>query len=174
MYKIFDIIKKELKQNDELTTRDFLINVTGGTKLMVSAAATAAYIARTRAYYVHDKREVKRDQYAVELPIPIMPKPNSTQKRQQEVLKSIATYGKITNSQLKEKLKMNAKNLTYHIRQLSEKKLITVERGVARTKTISGGINGQRGYKKEIVDMKQIMIKITPAGRLQDRYPIIE
>src|SRR5687767_510085 len=69
---ILRTIQGECKKSG-LTKNDFIINITGGTKLMVAAASTAAYLAGARVYYVMDSSLYRGENLVKELPMPVRP-----------------------------------------------------------------------------------------------------
>jgi hypothetical protein len=76
---ILAVIDKEqkIKRRDK---KDFVINITGGTKAMVAGAACAAYLAQTRMYYVLHPTEAKGKELVRELPVPGRAENNSKGK----------------------------------------------------------------------------------------------
>lgn len=72
---ILNIINDEIeqsRQDDEpKTSKDFVINITGGTKAMVAGAACAAYLAQSKMYYVLHPNEARGTDLVKELPVPL-------------------------------------------------------------------------------------------------------
>jgi hypothetical protein len=76
---ILSIIDKEQKiqRRDK---KDFVVNITGGTKAMVAGAACGAYLAQTRMYYVLHPTEARGKELVRELPVPGRAENNSKGK----------------------------------------------------------------------------------------------
>ncbi len=76
---ILSVINKEqkIKRRDK---KDFVINITGGTKAMVAGAACAAYLAQARMYYVLHPTEARGKELVRELPVPGRAQNNSKGK----------------------------------------------------------------------------------------------
>jgi len=74
---ILTTINKEKKINRNLGKKDFAVNITGGTKLMVAAASTAAYLAGARVYYVMESSKHRGEDLVKELPMPVRPEDDS-------------------------------------------------------------------------------------------------
>jgi len=76
---ILSVIDKEqkIKRRDK---KDFVINITGGTKAMVAGAACAAYLAQARMYYVLHPTEARGKELVRELPVPGRAENNSRGK----------------------------------------------------------------------------------------------
>ena len=66
---ILDIIHKE-QENNKRDSKDYVINITGGTKAMVAGASCAAYLAQARVYYVLHPDEARGKELVRELPLP--------------------------------------------------------------------------------------------------------
>ena len=79
IHSILSIISKEqkIKRRDK---KDFVINITGGTKAMVAGAACAAYLSQARMYYVLHPTEARGTDLVRELPVPGRAENNSTGK----------------------------------------------------------------------------------------------
>jgi len=107
---ILGIIMKEKKESKKsLQRKDFAINITGGTKAMVAAASTAAYLAGSRLYYVLDPKNFKGNDLVLELPVPSIPRNDDkgkTSKTSSIILELIGKFGKVNNSRLFDQLDM--------------------------------------------------------------------
>ena len=79
IHSILSIIDKEqkIKRRDK---KDFVVNITGGTKAMVAGAACAAYLAQARMYYVLHPTEARGKELVRELPVPGRAENNSRGK----------------------------------------------------------------------------------------------
>ena len=182
--EIQNIISKEKKENPKLDTKEFAINITGGTKAMVAGAACAAYLAQTKMYYVLHYDEAKGKELVRELPVPYRVKnkstiTGSTEKATSLVLKKIWKLGELmTRTELEEALKdekipteikdkkgniktvykkFTPQKLNYHLNKLED----------------SGIIIRTRGKKKESegITRKTSIIELTDTGRLYAAYP---
>lgn len=138
--KILKIISSEKKKSKKfLERKDFAINITGGTKAMVAAASTAAYLAGTRLYYVLNPEIARGNDMVIELPLPTIPQDDSrgsTSKTTSTVLQHIAKSKKTNNVLLLQVLEKNRKfkkitpqKLQYHLNKLEANGLITRSRG---------------------------------------------
>ena len=180
IYSILDIIKKERNENDELVSKDFVINITGGTKAMVAGAACAAYLAQTKMYYVLEPGESKGKEPVMELPVPTRAVDDyrgETSKTTSIILQKILELSPTNNQYLLEKLenteiivikpdkdrkkfkkhkKITGQLLSYHLKKLEDAGCITKTRG------------WQKGKKK---DSKLNTIKITETGKYYAYYP---
>lgn len=180
IYSILDIIKKERDQDSNLNSKDFVINITGGTKAMVAGAACAAYLAQTKMYYVLDPNESKGKEPVIELPVPtraVDDHKGNTTKTTSIILQKILEFSPTNNKHLLEKLanekievirprmegkkskvykKINGQLLSYHLKKLEDAGCITKKRG------------WQKGNKK---DDKLNTIEITETGRFYAYYP---
>ena len=107
---ILGIIMKEKKESKKsLQRKDFAINITGGTKAMVAAASTAAYLAGSRLYYVLDPKNFKGNDLVLELPVLAIPRNDDkgkTSKTSSIILELIGKFGKVNNSRLFDQLDM--------------------------------------------------------------------
>ena len=100
---ILSIIIQEKKIDSTLTKKDFAINITGGTKLMVSAASTSAYLAGAKLYYIMHTGKYRGDTPVKELPLPTRPENDSrgnTSKTTSIILQKIGKLGKCNNMML--------------------------------------------------------------------------
>jgi hypothetical protein len=134
---ILGTIIKEKKMDSTLTKKDFVINITGGTKLMVSAASTAAYLAGSRLYYVMESTRYRGDDPVKELPLPARPENDNrgnTSKTTAIILEKIKKLGKCNNTMLledvqKDRRLKNNQRIQYHLDKLRELDLITITHG---------------------------------------------
>lgn len=165
---ILGIIFKEKKMDSMLTKKDFTINITGGTNLMVSAASTAAYLSGAKLYYVMDSSKYRGDDPVKELPLPVRPendnKGNSS-KTTAIILELIKRLGKANNMMLLEnvrkdrRLKKNQR-IQYHLDKLREMDLITVNHGWSYVRD-----------GKPKTDYKKRTIKLTATGQYYAEFP---
>jgi CRISPR locus-related DNA-binding protein len=121
---ITDIAKNEFDNS-------LFINITGGTKLMSGAATAASFFVGAQAYYVITPNGLPPDSpimnRLVELPVPNIPYHNSLTGTQLDILRLVSKRnGKVSNKMIKEMLGLSAQTLSYHIRQLDKKKLVTL------------------------------------------------
>jgi len=171
---ILKIIAKERKESKKYLERnDFAINLTGGTKLMVAAAATAAYLAGARVYYVKDSKKARDEDVVLELPVPSIPRDDSrgnTSKTTSIVLQYIKTLGKTNNSVLLKRLnrdkkikKLTPQKLVYHLKKLETNKLITISRG---------WVVGKNPYSGKLkINKKLTTIELTNTGDYYAEFP---
>ena len=126
MITIMDLHKKYVQDN-------LSINLTGGTKVMASAALLAGYILGVRVYYIQDGSIEKNKgkgikELTIELPVP---KTNITdlEETQRNMLAYIYQekgYLERANTAIHEALKISKQNASYHLKQLVEKELISL------------------------------------------------
>jgi hypothetical protein len=169
---ILTTIYRERKENSSLTKRDFVVNITGGTKLMVAAASTAAYLSGSRVFYVMHPSKFKGDDLIKELPMPIQPENNNkgnTSRTTTIILEKIQNFGKCTNRMLLDavqqdrRLKKNQR-IEYHLRKLAENNLISITIGWEKPKK-----NLRTG--KPQIDNKKRTITLTPSGEYYAEFP---
>jgi hypothetical protein len=165
---ILGTILKEKESNSTLTKKDFAINITGGTKLMVSAASTAAHLAGSRLYYVMESTKYRGDDPVIELPLPARPENDNrgnTSKTTAIILEKIKKLGKCNNMMLLEevqkdrRLKKNQR-IQYHLDKLREMDLISITHGWEYMR---------EGKTK--VDYKKKTIQLTVTGKYYAEYP---
>jgi hypothetical protein len=169
---ILNIILKERKVNRNLSKRDFAINITGGTKLMVASATTASYLAGTRVYYVMEASKHRGEDLVKELPMPVRAEDDSrgnTSKTASIVLEKIKKFGKCTNAMLLEAVRKDSRTkknqrIEYHLKKLLENDLISITIG---WETAS---KSQKTGKPKI-DYKKRTIQITPSGEYYAEFP---
>lgn len=177
--EIGQIVTNEIKDsNDKLTSKDFSINITGGTKAMVAGAACAAYLVQSKMYYVLHPDEARGQELVRELPVPSRVKTRSTASgynlnATSIVLQKIAEIGKTNNKHLLSKLadekiptektvvgkskpkivfkKFTPQKLNYHLNKLEDNGAITRQRGWISE-------NGKK-------DRKLVTIELTDNGR---------
>ena len=175
MHTILKTISKEKKSNKDLRSSDFAINITGGTKLMVAAASTAAYLAGAKVYYVMESKMTRDSDLVLELPVPPKPQDDNlgnTTKTMSIVLSKINELGKTTNRILLDKInadktmkkKMTPQKLGYHLDNLERHGMIIIERGWQTDK-----MDKKTGEFK--VDKKLNTITVTNAGKYYAEYP---
>ncbi len=163
-------IQAEIKLG--LTKKDFIINITGGTKLMVAAASTAAYLAGSRLYYVVHSSKYRGEDLVMELPMPIRPEDDNkgnTSKTTAIILQHIKKIGKCTNYMLLEEIRKDPRlkknqRLEYHLKILEDNNLIT------RTLGWEKPTKNRRTGKPEI-DRKLRTIKLTSSGEYYADFP---
>lgn len=178
-YDTNDVIQKILKiisyekahSKNFLERKDFAINITGGTKAMVAAAATASYLAGTRLYYVfHPEIAIGRD-VVIELPIPSVPRDDNrgnTSKTTSIILQQIAKTEKTNNVKLLNDLKRRIRKITpqilqYHLTKLEKNDLITRSRGWII------GVSQYTGEPK--MNNKLTTIQLTSTGEYYAEFP---
>ena len=167
---ILNVILKEKKPN--LSKKDFAVNITGGTKLMVAAATTAAYLAGARVYYVMEASKHRGEDLVKELPMPVRPEDDShgnTSRTTAIVLEKIKKLGKCTNAMLLEevhkdrRLKKNQR-IEYSLNKLEENNLISITLGWEKpTKNLKTG--------KPLIDRKKRTIQLTSSGEYYADFP---
>lgn len=171
---ILNIIIKERKLNPNLAKKDFAINITGGTKLMVASATTAAYLAGTRVYYVMEASKHRGEDFVKELPMPVRPEDDNrgnTSKTTSIVLEKIKKFGKCTHAMLLEKVRKDSRikknqRIEYHLKKLFENNLISITIGW-ETKSKSE----KTGKYISKMDYKKRTIQITPSGEYYAEFP---
>jgi DNA-binding transcriptional ArsR family regulator len=179
---ILDIVSKEKKES-KLENKDFAINITGGTKAMVAGAACAAYLAQTKMYYVLHPSEANGQDLVRELPVPSRAENangGKTDRTSSAVLEKISKLSPTNNSNLLEKLsdveitiqkirpgdkpiikhtKFTGQKLSYHLKRLEEKGLITITKGWAYGKD-----NRRKNNRTNT-------ITVTETGKYYAEYP---
>ena len=172
IHTILTTINKERKKNPNLTKKDFAINLTGGTKLMVSAAATAAYLAGARVYYVMESSKYRGEDLVKELPMPVRPEDDNrgnTSRTTAIILEKIKKLGKCTNQILLDEVRKDRRlkknqRIQYHLKKLIENNLISITAGwEKRTRNPKTG--------KPDVDYKKRTIQLTPSGEYYADFP---
>jgi len=172
IHTILITINKERKKNPNLTKKDFAINLTGGTKLMVSAAATAAYLAGARVYYVMESSKYRGEDLVKELPMPVRPEDDNrgnTSRTTAIILEKIKKLGKCTNQILLDEVRKDRRlkknqRIQYHLKKLIENNLISITAGwEKRTRNPKTG--------KPDVDYKKRTIQLTPSGEYYADFP---
>lgn len=155
-----------------VTKKDIIVNLTGGTKLMVAAAATAAYLAGSRVFYVMDSSKYRGEDLVKELPMPARPEDDnrgSTSRTTAIILQKIKKFGKCTNQMLLDKMRRDPRlkknqRLEYHLKKLVENNLISIDIGwEKRTRNLRTG--------KPEVDRKKRTIQLTPSGEYYADFP---
>ena len=139
----------------------FYINITGGTNLMAGAACAAAFFVGARAYYVLGKKGIDiQESKVIELPIPNIPYFRTLQKTQLSILRNISDLGGSTsNSALRVRSGMSAQSISYNIRELERKALITTRRDFRQRETKAGVVVTKP-------DRRKLMVELTNAGKL--------
>ena len=166
---ILNIIQKEKKPN--LTKKDFAINITGGTKLMVAAATTAAYLSGARVYYVMEASKHRGEDLVKELPMPVRPEDDNlgnTSKTTAIILQKIKKLGKCTNAMLLDEVRRDRRlkknqRIEYSLNKLEENNLISITLGwekISKTKT-----------GKPMFDRKKRTIQLTSSGEYYADFP---
>ena len=165
---ILGTILKEKESNSTLTRKDFAINITGGTKLMVSAASAAAFLAGSRLYYVMESTKYRGDDPVIELPLPARPENDdrgNTSKTTAIILEKIKKLGKCNNMMLledvqKDKRLKKSQRIQYHLDKLRGLDLITITHGWRYVRT-----------GKPKIDYKKRTIQLTTTGRYYAEFP---
>ncbi len=167
---ILNIIQKEKKPN--LSKKDFAVNITGGTKLMVAAATTAAYLAGARVYYVMEASKHKGEDMVKELPMPVRPEDDShgnTSRTTAIVLEKIKKLGRCTNAMLLEEVRKDRRlkknqRIEYSLNKLEENNLISITLGWEKpSKNLKTG--------KPAIDRKKRTIQLTSSGEYYADFP---
>jgi len=175
MHSILKIISDERKQNPKITLDDFVVNLTGGTKPMVAAAATAVYIANVKAIYVHDEKYTKNQEIVKILPVPKRPindDKGNTSKTTSIVLEKINQMGKCTHNMLRDKvredrrIKKKNQRIEHSLKVLSDRQLISIEKGWIASNAKRNPYTGE--YKK---DTRQVTIQLTETGKYFAQFP---
>ena len=169
---ILTTITNEKKANPSLVKRDFAINITGGTKPMVAAASTAAFLAGSRIYYVREASKQRGDDLVKELPMPAIPEDDSrgnTSRTTAIVLQKIKKLEKCTNQMLLDEVRKDRRlginqRIEYHLKKLEQKGLITISLGWQTKK-----INSRTG--KPYIDRKRRTIMLTSSGEYFAEFP---
>lgn len=163
-FNMHKIIESILHIVDNERQASIHINITGGTNLMAGAACSASFFVGAKAYYVLDERKLPKgtplkDQI-VELPIPNIPYARNLQEIQMKILKKLSMGDGITgNAQLRLELKMSPQKLSYHIKELEAKGLVTTKRGWKKEAPY------RKGRAKK-VDKRRLSISLTNSGKL--------
>ncbi len=123
---IMDLHKKHRQDN-------LSINLTGGTKVMASAALLSGYILGVRIYYIQDGSIEKNQgkgikELTIELPVP---KTNidDLEETQRNILSYVYQENGLlerANTAIHEALKISKQNASYHLKQLEDKELISL------------------------------------------------
>jgi len=167
---ILNVILKEKKPN--FTKKDFAVNITGGTKLMVAAATTAAYLAGARVYYVMEASKHRGEDLVKELPMPVRPEDDSsgnTSRTTAIVLEKIKKLGKATHGMLLEEVRKDRRlkknqRIEYSLKKLLENNLISITLGWEKTtKNLKTG--------KPHIDQKKRTIQLTSSGEYYADFP---
>lgn len=175
MHSILKIISDERKQNPKLKLDDFVVNLTGGTKPMVAAAATAVYIANVKAIYIHDEKYTKNQETVKILPIPKRPindDKGNTSKTTSIVLEKIKQLGKCTHKMLRDKVRedrrIRKKNqrIEHSLKILTDRQLITIEKGWVAPNAKRSPYTGE--YQK---DTRHVTIQLTETGKYFADFP---
>jgi len=175
--------EQKIKKRDK---KDYVVNITGGTKAMVAGAACAAYLAQARMYYVLHPDEAKGKELVRELPVPTRAentsKGDSTKTtgivlaKLREIDKDCTAkylFGELvgvkfpfvkkdkkTDKEITEMRAFTPQSLNYHLRKLKESELITVEAGFR-----------EEGKKRK--NGRQNTIILTETGKHYADYPDI-
>ena len=168
---ILNTILKERKADPNMSKKDFAVNITGGTKLMVAAATTAAYLAGSRVYYVMEASKYRGEDLVKELPMLVRPENDNrgnTSKTTSIVLEKIKKLGKCTNAMLLEAVRKDPRikknqRIEYHLNKLFENNLISITIGwESPSKTKTG---------KPKIDHKKRTIQLTSSGEYHAEFP---
>ncbi|MHA1877981.1 MAG: HFX_2341 family transcriptional regulator domain-containing protein [Promethearchaeota archaeon] len=123
---IMDLHKQHKKDN-------ISINLTGGTKVMASAALLAGYILGVNVYYIQDGNIPRNKGKGVKELTIELPVPKTSIHELEETQRKILSYiyhenGLIerANSALNEALQISKQNISYHLKQLAQKELIVI------------------------------------------------
>ncbi len=176
--------EQKIKKRDK---KDYVINITGGTKAMVAGAACAAYLAQARMYYVLHPDEARGKELVRELPVPSRAENTSkgdstkttgiilsklreinrgcTNKYLLEMLENtkfpfVTKDKKNLDKEITEMRPIGAQLLSYHLRKLESADLIAIE-------------NGFREEGKKRKSGRQNTITLTETGKHYADYPDI-
>jgi CRISPR locus-related DNA-binding protein len=132
----------------EDSNQRYYINITGGTKNTAAEAMFAAFIIGAEAYYVLDPEQIESSTNPIlQLSLPQIGPLNAIKGLQLDILKYLHEMGGECNySSIREGLNVSGKRLSYHIKKLGEKRLITSH--ISKT------------------DSRARIVKITNSGRL--------
>jgi len=139
---------------------------------MVAAAATAAYLAGARVYYVMEPSKYRGEDVVKELPMPIRPENDNlgnTSRTTAIILEKIKKLKKCTNHMLLEEVRKDPRlkknqRIEYHLRKLAENNLITISAGWEKKK-----LNPKTGMPQ--MDFKRRTIQQTPLGEYYAEFP---
>ncbi|MBD3192321.1 MAG: helix-turn-helix domain-containing protein [Candidatus Heimdallarchaeota archaeon] len=128
-----NVIIKVMEIHKQFLSENISINITGGTKIMASAALLSGYILGLNVYYIQDGSLNKNTgksikDLTIELPVPKI-NIQDLEETQRDILSYIfkenSTLEK-ANTELYEALKISKQNASYHLKKLAEKELITL------------------------------------------------
>ncbi len=158
------VINSIIEIADKEKQADIYVNITGGTNLMAGAACSASFFIGAKAYYVLDRNKLPtkatlKDQI-IELPIPKIPLFKQLQENQRKILQTLLEHnGSLGNTSLRVELGLSPQKLSYHLKELESKGLITTSRGLAKQEQPRKG-------KRKKVDLRQISVSLTNSGKL--------
>lgn len=169
---ILNIIQKEKNSNSNLTKKDFAINITGGTKLMVAAATTAAYLSGARVYYVMEASKHRGEDLVKELPMPVRPEDDNrgnTSRTTAIILQKIKKLGKCTNAMLLDEVRKDRRlkknqRIEYSLNKLEENNLISITLGWEK-------LSKNKKTGKPMFDRKKRTIQLTSSGEYYADFP---
>jgi Family of unknown function (DUF6293) len=170
---ILNIIMKEKGSTSE-NNKNFAINITGGTKLMVAAASTAAYLAGSKLYYVMESTKYRGDDPVIELPLPARPindNRGNTSKNTAIILQKIKEQVESNNSILIHEIQNDKRlkkkpRIQYHLDKLRDLGLIKIEQGWKYPRT-----NKRTKLVEIVTDYKKRTIRLTPTGEYYAEFP---
>ena len=132
-FDLEDVLISIMNIHKKYAQEDLSINLTGGTKVMASAALLAGYILGLRVYYIQDGSiDKNKGKYikerTIELPVPRV-NIHDLEQTQKDILSYIFKEGgrlEKANTVLHEVLKITKQNASYHLKQLTKKDLISL------------------------------------------------
>lgn len=174
LHAILKIINEE-KTKNKIPLNNIIVNLTGGTKPMIAAAATAVYIANVKAIYVKDEKYTKNEEIVKVLPIPKRPindDKGNTSKTTSIVLEKIKDLGKCTHQMLRDEVRKDRRitkknqRIEHSLKNLLEKQLISIEKGWVSPKSKRNPFTGE--LKK---DTRKVTIHLTETGKYFAEFP---
>jgi hypothetical protein len=163
-FDMHDIINSVIHIVEKEKQGSIYINITGGTNLMAGAACSASFFVGAKAYYVLDQSKLPAgstlEDQILELPIPKIPYARTLEGTQMKIMRKILQYGgKVSNTTLRNDLRMSPQRMSYNIKELQTKGLVTANRGLEEEKLRHG-----RFMKR--IDARRLAISLTSAGKL--------
>ncbi len=155
MYSIINTILSIVEKEE----RPIFINITGGTNLMAGAACAASFFVGAKAYYVLGKTGSEpSESKVIELPVPNIPYNRVINKTQLRILAAIRkSETPISATHIRWELDISPQSLSYQLKELAKKRLITVSRGYSSNA-------GPKAIKKK--DNRMLTVELSNAGKL--------
>ena len=131
-YSLEDVIESILVLIKKEQHSQVFINITGGTKVMASAALASAYFAGVNAYYIAEG-EGKPAERIKDLPIPELQLKDLLKDKDRrilsELLKQEGRQDKYNMTRISDELGERPKSLSYHMNGLERRGLVRKKRG---------------------------------------------